>query len=682
MKLFETLQIVRHFGLANVLRGAWHRLLLKSGWMRTRLPVRQWSDITLERILLPICPREPGAYADKRAAIAGQFFFPWGRPPDYATLEGRMDASQKARTTRIADDFCAGRFLYFSRMVGDLGEEVNWHLNPFTGVQADHEHHWSQVPDFADELGDIKLVWEPSRFAFVYWLVRAWLLTGEGRYVHEFWRLVESWMRANPPQVGVHWQSGQEVALRAMALCFGFYAFAGHPTMTRERIALTARLLHVHAERIAAFTGHAIRQNTNHALTEATGLLTIGLLWPELAGAERWAAVGRWMLEHTLAGQVARDGGYVQQSTNYHRLMLQTCCWAVRLAERNGVRLSTGFSDALGRATAFLLQLVEPATGRTPNYGANDGSLILPLDSCDYLDYRPALQLAAAVTGRGRPFGDGPWDEPVTWLFGDDVPAREAGADMTPTTSSFDQSGYYTLRAHDTWCMVRCHSYTTRVGHVDPLHVDLWYRGENVLRDGGSYHYFLPGEPDVERYFTSIGAHNTVRIDGQDPLDRVGRFMWLPWPRARCLQRARTDGPGRLSWEGEHYAYLRRPGRCVHQRRIEYDVAAGWRIIDRIEGAGRHHVVWCWRLPRGPWSLDAEQRRIVVRLTSASMELAIRCSGRVKLDVHEGVTHPSQDGWESLYYGCREPVPVLTAAIHAKLPVVLETAVTFREHQP
>ena len=50
----------------------------------------------------------------------------------------------------------------------------------------------------------------------------------------------------------------------------------------------------------------------------------------------------------------------------------------------------------------------------------------------------------------------------------------------------------------------RCHRYRDRVGHVDPLHVDLWAEGINLLRDCGSYAYFAPDEPDLEYYFKSI----------------------------------------------------------------------------------------------------------------------------------------------------------------------------------
>ena len=41
--------------------------------------------------------------------------------------------------------------------------------------------------------------------------------------------------------------------------------------------------------------------------------------------------------------------------------------------------------------------------------------------------------------------------------------------------------------------MVRCHRYRDRQGQCDTLHVDLWWRGRNVLCDAGSYQYFTPG---------------------------------------------------------------------------------------------------------------------------------------------------------------------------------------------
>ena len=44
--------------------------------------------------------------------------------------------------------------------------------------------HWSQISD--DSATDIKFIWEPNRFAFVYTLVRAYAVTPDEKYPQAF----------------------------------------------------------------------------------------------------------------------------------------------------------------------------------------------------------------------------------------------------------------------------------------------------------------------------------------------------------------------------------------------------------------------------------------------------------------------------------------------------------------
>ena len=54
-----------------------------------------------------------------------------------------------------------------------------------------------------------------------------------------------------------------------------------------------------------------------------------------------------------------------------------------------------------------------------PVYGSNDGALVLPLNNCDFTDYRPLLQLGWYITKKQFLFEPGPWDEDIFWLCGE-----------------------------------------------------------------------------------------------------------------------------------------------------------------------------------------------------------------------------------------------------------------------
>src|SRR5690606_17874546 len=119
--------------------------------------------------------------------------------------------------------------------------------------------------------GDIKDLWEPARFGWVYDLVRGYRITGEARYADAFRDRLHDWAASSPPFLGPHWACGQETAIRAVAL---LYAESNLPLAGSG--ALLRDLLHSSGERIADGLDYALSQHNNHGISEATGLIALG----------------------------------------------------------------------------------------------------------------------------------------------------------------------------------------------------------------------------------------------------------------------------------------------------------------------------------------------------------------------------------------------------------------------
>src|SRR5215475_8461359 len=96
-----------------------------------------------------------------------------------------------------------------------------------------------------------------------------------------------------------------------------------------------------------------------------------------------------------------------------------------------------------------------------PNYGSNDGSLVLPLSSCDFLDYRPALQAAHYLVHRGPCFQKGEWDEQTEWLIGTEFlhMDRKIRQWRTEFQKNQSHSGYLKLTARESSAMLRAARY-------------------------------------------------------------------------------------------------------------------------------------------------------------------------------------------------------------------------------
>jgi asparagine synthase (glutamine-hydrolysing) len=644
-----------------------YALRSKSGLLKRRFPAPARRSVALGDVLGNNVPSNAATYFDYRAGCKGRFFFDPGELPLPERLGELMGPDGRERTIRIADDFARGRFFYFSRQTHDHGWPPDWLLNPLTGGRHEARTHWCDYATFSPTRGDIKEVWEPSRFACAYWLVRAYALTGDEKYARAFWELFESWCEQNPPNRGPNWKCGQEMSIRVFAWCFALHGFWRSRETTPQRVAEMVTSIALQAQRIAGNNDYAVSQKNNHGISEAVGLLTVGLLFPELRGADDWRREGLRIFEREVLRQVYADGAFVQHSMNYHRVLLHDCLWAVRLADQCREPISEEVRRRIAAAAEFLFQMHDPVSGRVPNYGANDGALLFPLDACDYLDYRPTIQAACYVVERRRVFHRGPWDETLLWLFG--TAALDAPqANRAPQSTRFDQGGYYTLRSGQTWGLIRCHTYRDRPMHVDLLHLDLWHRGVNVLGDSGSYKYFIADSPALEHFFKDITAHNTIEIDGRSPLELFTRFTWLPWPRGQCLEYSPSH------FVGEHGAYEQDPWRVTHRRRVRIAREGRWEVTDEVQGAGSHQLTLRWNLPDVPYTFEREAARLRLDAPCGPVVIEIAGPEGLALDIRRGKDEQGgTSGWMSLYYGEMLPRPTLEARTQCTLPATIVT---------
>ncbi len=626
-----------------------YQLKLGSGWFRLRYPGGSWEKYPLADLLETPFPADPERYlASPRDDRAAFFFDPGER---FAARESLLKfdresaGEEEGACVGEAERILRGNFRYFSRHEIASGFPPDWFANPFQSVPGfgpdQIRRHWSEIDDFAR--GDIKSVWELSRFGFVYPLVRAHWRTGDERYAEGFWRLVEDWWERNPPHRGPQWKCGQEIAFRLMAWIFGLHGFAGSPASTPERVSRLARMIAVSADRIAGNISHALSQKNNHPISEALGLWTVGLLFPEFGRSRRWRKLGRRILEAGALELIYPDGSFSQHSVNYHRLVLDDYAWALALARRNGVTFSRSAVERVGKAARWLAALIDPASGLAPNLGANDGSLILPLSNCGYRDFRPAVQASAVLTSGKRVLDPGPWDEALFWL-GVPVPSAAVEQGGRAAVRHFPDGGYLVLRGKSSRGVVRCTpEYRHRPSHADQLHLDLWRGAVNVLRDSGTYSYNAP--PD-DLYFPSTAAHNTVEFDDRDQMPRLSRFLFGRWLGVKTIT-GPEERAGAASWEGGYRDWRG----CRHQRRVELGTASDtWMVTDRVSGY-REKAVLRWRLdPEIRWELAGR-----------------RCSGGGAVIEIAAGTEPAgirlARGRESLYYLEKREIPVLEVTL-------------------
>jgi asparagine synthase (glutamine-hydrolysing) len=661
-RLADAWGLLRHAGPGWVAYRAGYGLGRRLGWLEHRMPAAEWSRWSLARVA-------PGMTADRLAAAledaSARFFVsPARRERSRAALERIVPAAARHAVVDELAETRHGAQRFFSGDPVAVGWPPAWHRHPATGEEWPRVH-WTRLPDFGPT--DVKWLWELGRFGIAWTAVRAWWLTGDDRHAVTFWDLVESWRSANPPNRGVHWMCGQECALRALAWCFGLFGLLDAPATTPERVTTLVEMLAAHGDRIEANLGYAVSQKNNHAINEALGLWTIGTVFPFLAAARRWEAKGRDVLEREAVRQVYDDGAYVQHSVNYHRLVLQSYAWALTLGRLAGRPFSAGVVERYRRCARLLGQLVDGTSGHAPNHGANDGALLFRLDGCDFRDHRPSLALASWVAERRRVLPAGPWDELAWWLCGDEAAA--AAIDPVPGHDvAAETGGYYTLRGLETWGFMRCCAYRDRPAQADLLHVDLWWRGTNVVADPGTFAY--TGVRPWDNGLAGTDAHNAVTVDGIDQMRRGPRFVWFGWPTGRVLHHGRI-GDGVKLIEAEHDGYRGRTG-VMHRRALLLAGDRLWVVVDDVLGAGSHDVSSHWLFP-GAKATDSARGALYLDTPAGPCSIetfTLRARGGVDRPRRE-LVHGDPDttrGWCAFRYGHREPALSVIVSERAPLP--------------
>lgn len=612
-------------------------LLLGPSWALFRVKqavlakIGYWENKTSQRDWNYECP-----------SIVGQFW----------NIRFTSDSSLRAQ------DIASGKYLFFFRHTVHVGLIPDWFANPFaknTETDGLKTAHWSKISDFG--AGDIKGVWELSRFAWVYPLLAGFQQDRDENFAETFWDLLEDWAAHNPPNTGVHWKCGQEIAIRCFALTCAYFVLHSAQVSTEERCELLREILFESGKRIQANIAYALSQKNNHGISEAAGLFSLGLLF----GNTNWTKQGQSLLESQALELIYDDGSFSQHSVNYHRVMLHDYLWAIQLGRANNLEFSTQMLARVRQAGIWLLTFCDQETGRCPNLGSNDGALIFPVTTCDYLDFRPTIQAVGAVVDGKTWLPEGKWDGLFLFLSGKmQERRRETGGGRPeeegivgpmegfskPLASSlvplaqnslpfFENGGYALFSNSKSKLLFRCpKSFRHRPAQCDMLHVDLFHNGINILRDGGTYSYNC--EQPWQDYFKSVAAHNTIQFDDHDQMPKLSRFLYGKWPKAEVVvdESSQMVKAGFTDWKG-----------CRHERTVQSH-ENGFTVIDRIRGF-KEKAVLRWRLaPELDWVLDGS--------TCSSKDVSLVIASDKNLNAIK-----ISEGWESLYYQERTPLSVL-----------------------
>jgi hypothetical protein len=549
-----------------------------------------------------------------------------------------------------------------------LGARIDWHVDFKTGFRWPPQALFEDI-DYSqlNESCDVKMPWELSRGYQLVALGRAYALDGDQRFAREVVAQIEAWVDDNPWPCGVNWGRAMEVALRAVNWLWATALIDDSSAMTPEfRLRLMKSLVQ-HGRYIFENLERS-DNNGNHYLSNGVGLFYLGVLFPELAEARAWVALGEEILWGEMLRQVHPDGVDFEKGIGYQGLVLEFWYASVLLADLNGRPVPEAVRERLGKMFHFALAYTRP-DGTFPQIGDNDDGRLVGLDDepvgthCRHLAVGGAMLNDAPLIHSA---GDAV--ETAIWLMGDTaIEAIEKARSAEPAalpSQAFPSGGFYVMRADDAVLSIDAGEVGMNGigghGHNDMLSFDLWAAGAPLLVDPGTYVY--TADPAARQEMRATAAHNLIRVDGQE-IARMGDERWL-W-------RIEDDAhPKVLAWESsaahdrfvaEHDGYARLTPPVNHRRSITFDKQRlTWVVEDELSGFGRHEAELFLHLGLPV----AEQDNQAIRQAAPSGDFWI-----IPLALPASTSLEVTSGWVSRGYGHREPGQVLRYATQSEVPM-------------
>jgi hypothetical protein len=549
-----------------------------------------------------------------------------------------------------------------------LGTPLPWHTDFKTGREWPVAYCTDIAYDELDRPSDVKVPWELSRCQHFTRLGQAYWVSGDERYPAEFVAEISDWIDHNPFSLGVNWACAMDVALRAVSWVWAFYFFADSEAC-RDRAFRRRflRALFLHGPFIVKHLEKA-DLNGNHYLCDGVGLVFLGCFFRRSLSGRRWLALGKQIVEQEILTQTTPDGVDFEQSTAYHRLVLEAFMTSYELLRRHNQPAPDECWRRLERMCEFVQAYTKP-TGRAPLIGDADDGRVQILGAQGISDHRYLLSSAAVCFRRAdfKSSADRCWEE-TFWLLGTrgaDTFTALPASERAPSSTAFSDGGFYVLRGAETHLIVDCGEVGMRGrgghGHNDILSFELFLNGMNVVTDCGAYLYTASRE--WRNRFRSTAFHNTLQIDDEELNRFVGPdALWqLQYDAKPVNPVLRTSD--RVDWfRGGHSAYARLASPVSHARSCFVDRQRPRVLVhDRLDGSGEHSLVWRIHLdPAITPELDGRD----ARLSSVS--------GTVWLlpdDILAAFSLSIEPGWVSPSYGVKVSTAVLAWRGTARVPI-------------
>ena len=533
--------------------------------------------INLDKVLLGYI-NEDKLLNDIKKRCRNNFYFN-SFDTNLAELYKKRFPNSYNNTLKIAKEYVDGHFNFLGKKV----QFEDWHS--IGDVRWPLKGPSRKINYFGlDRKGDIKYIWELNRMQFLQLLGKSYFLTYNEKYSRSVLDYIDSWIDGNSYPEGVNWMEGIEAAIRMYSWIFAYYLILSSPSLKPALNDKILKSIYQHAKFIRSFNSDKWIINNNHIIAELSGLILIGLSFPQFKESSEWVNFALQKLEKEVDRQIFDDGFLWEHSLGYHKFVTELIALVVILLKKNGYNVPRVVYNKLEKMFVSL-NYVSMKNNKITLVGDEDQGYVLKLTNAEYDDISEVMSLGGILFDRDDFFKEN-YSELVFWLFNGKIIGNENISSQLSSFKFFEDSGYGVFRDNDDYLLFVTSAQDKRYLHAGHRHLDMLSfiyekNGEYFIVDPGSYTYFADDE--LRNRFRGISMHNTVTIDGKEPCDLSGLFELYPRPYAKVVS-FRTMKEGICYIHAKHNGY--KP--LIHDR-ILFSTEDAFIVYDKIDGKSKIH---------------------------------------------------------------------------------------------
>ena len=403
--------------------------------------------------------------------------------------------------------------------------------------------------------------WEEDPYDERYWrflfyslrptrhLMYAWLETGNDAYKDKLIEVLEGYTNKGLAKENI-WEDYHAVSFRAMVLVNSWWKLREGKSLTYEMNVKMLDAIKEHGDFLVKSSHH--KPGHNHGVNEAMALLTIAVNFPDLEGSDKWRETSVKRLSDSIDNLIDKDGALMENSPYYHFYVLDKYSQIYNYSKSYQVHIKDDFDVIFDKMVNYGKYILKPNL-EVPMIGASlydikssKGELSNIAKDSPELHY---------VLTKGE-YGTRPEKRNVFF--------EDTG--QTIMRSGWGEGEEFEKQAH---LIYNIGSYRTLHSDYDALSFTLYSGGKNILIDSGLYSY---EKSDLNEYFDSTKAHNTIVVDGKDQLPGIvnkGDFI---------------EGDGFVQQSASHNLY---PG-VTHFRSISLLGKEDVLVVDKIVSKEKH----------------------------------------------------------------------------------------------